>query len=547
MPTKNNLCYSAYFVLFLVFLLQSFFYPNFILSEEHHYLEIASNLFYRSHGVMLKDTMGVYLSKPPLLFWMLAGLWKIFGPQNWAIHFLLISILAGILYFSQYLYKILFNNSEKAKLVPIIILGSFLFFSRSTVFCFDSLVVLFFLLSAIGVVLALKHFYIRGFILYGFALSLGVLTKGPIILVFCLPFFIVATFLRYRYGVRNLSWFLGFMLSVLIAIVLLMMWLVPVLHQLSPIRRYMLLFHRGFGIGSTYGHVPFYFYIKTCFLLFLPWLLWPCGVRSLFFSIKKNDHLGFRLVFYSLLLSLIILSIIPPKALRYVMSSMVLFALLYVYALFQNKMALNISTRGLLILLTSVAVGVEGVTLLLPEWVMSKITYPAITYCWVLTFESIIVVAGVFLISFKKRTIEFEVMRLCGFMCALVMCVTVFPHEVMSQYYNYQSFVNYLNEIKKQNIPIVYCRAYGGYQYSITAPSLPKAKYKMTLKEGESNATVYFVAEVKKSQKSWSTQHDYLYRLVDPSQTSAIFVRKIPASEVTGLSFKQQRCSRAHL
>ncbi len=73
-------------------------------------------------------------------------------------------------------------------------------------------------------------------------------------------------------------------------------------------------------------------------------------------------------------------------------------------------------------------------------------------------------------------------------------------------------------------------------------PLLPDAKYTLTLKEGEHNEFVYFVAEVKKNQKPWPTHQNYLYRLIDPSQTSAIFVSKISANELVGLSLKKQKC-----
>lgn len=546
MPNKNFSYLFVYFVLFVVFLLQSIFYPNFILSEEHHYLEVASNLFYHPHQGILKDTMGVYFSKPPLLFWILTKLWKVFGAHHWVIHFLLMSILAGILFFSQYVYRILFHHAEQAKLIPMIILGSFLFFSRGTVFCFDSLVVLFFVLSAIGIVWALRHQYIRGFCLYGFSMGLGMLAKGPIILAFCLPFFVVSTFLRKKYRVRDRAWFFGFIFSVLMASVLVMVWLMPLLHQLSPVRQRMLLFHRGLGLGDTYGHVPFYFYITACFELCLPWLLWPYGIKSLFSAIKKNEDVNFQLVFYSFLWSFIVLSIIPPKALRYAESLVVLFALMYTYALFQYqdtcKQQQN-STRGLLIFLTSISVIIEIMTLCFPEKVMSNIAYPALTYFWIITFESVIVIAGIFFISFKKRTMFFEVMRLSGFVCVLVISTIVLPHEVISRHFDYHSFVVFLNDAKNKNIPILYCRAYGGYQYSMTSPPLPSAKYTLTRQESRQDAFVYYVEEVK---KNWSTRQKYLYRLVIPSQTSAIFVRKIPANEVVALSFKQQRCSHVH-
>jgi len=488
--------------------------------------------------------MGKYLSKPPLLFWMLSGMWALFGMHNWVIHFLLLSILSGVLYSSQYLYQLLFDNAAQAKLVPVIVLGSFLFFARGTTFCFDSIVVLFFLWSAIGVALALKHYYLRGFIVYGMAVGLGVLAKGPIILGFSLPFFIVATSLRHNYHVQNRAWFLGFLLSLVIIISLLMVWLLPVLRQLSPAGRHMLLLHRGFGIGNTYGHAPFYFYVKACLWLFFPWLLWSHGRRSLWHSIINRHNVAFKLVLYSLFFSLVVLSIVPPKALRYIMSSAVLFALLYTYALFQNKVEFNglrHSTRSLIAFFVSVVIFLEVITLCFPEWVMVKISYPAITYAWVISFENMIIFAGGILLYFKGGDLTFEALRLCGFTFVLVLAAYVFPHEVMSKNFAYQSFVNYLNELKKQNIPIVYCRAYGGYQYSVTELALPEAKYRLTTKESQPYDFVYLVKEVKKKKK-WLIHSDYLYRLVDPSQTLAIFVSKIPVQQVVALNFKKQRC-----
>lgn len=539
MPNEKKSYLFISFILMLVFLTQSFFYPNFILAEEHHYLEVAFNFYLHPNHGKLEDTMGLYLSKPPLLFWILSGLWKMFGAHNGVIHFLLMSILAGILFSSQYLYRLLFDHAEQAKVVPLILLGSFLFFSRSTVFCFDSLVVLFFVLSAIGMVWALRGHYVRGFILYGTALGLGVLTKGFIILAFSLPFFMVATVLKHHYQVRTKSWYLGFLLSLLIAVFLIFSWLIPFLHQLSERQAYVFLWRRGFGVGHTYGVAPVYFYFKTCFLLFLPWLLWPYGARSLFCVIKKYESVGFKLVFYSLLFSLVILSIIPPKALRYVLSSMVLFSLLYVYALFQNK-SLFFSTRKWVGLLTFLVFIIGFITWLYPEKVMSKINYPAITYAWILFFESIIVLSGLMLIFFRKRTLQFEVMRLSCFVCVCVLSLFIFPHEVISKRFDYSSFITFLNDAKNKNIPIVYCRSYGGYQYSLTEPSLPQAKYKLAQEGAQRNTFVYYVSTAR---HDWPKHQHYLYRLVDPSQTSALFVDKVPAIQVVGLTLKQQKCA----
>ncbi len=543
MTIKPNPCNLVYLLLFIVFILQSIFYPNFILSEEHHYLEVASNMFYHHHWWLLQDTIGVYLSKPPLLFWVLSGLWSVFGPHVWVIHFLLMAILAGVLYLTQLLSQILFNDSVQAKLSSVIVLGSFLFFARGTTFCFDTLVVLFFLLSAIGISLALKKRYIWGFFIFGVAVGLGILTKGPIILAFCLPFFMVATFFRHEYNVQNRAWFFGFFLSALVIFVLIMAWLVPVLHQLGPVRKHMLLLRRGFGVGATYGIAPFYFYLKACFFLMLPWIMWPYGVRSLFLALRKNHNPEFKLVFYSLVLSLIILSFIPPKALRYVASSVVLFALLYAYALSQNKPAFSIqynSTRGVLILSTGFIAVAEIMTLCFPQWVMSKIHYPAITCFWVVSFESMMIIAGVGLACLPKRNVVFESVRLCLFTFVLVMGVYVLPHEVLSRNFAYQDFATYLNELKRQeDIPILYCRAYGGYQYSMTTPPLPEGKYKLTVKEGKRYAYVYYVQAV---ESVWLTQQSYIYRLVDPSQTSAIVIRKLNAQAFVRLPVREQQC-----
>lgn len=542
MTGKSPLCNIVYVMLLLVLVLQSLFYPNFILSEEHHYLEVALDMYYRHHWLLLEDTSGAYLSKPPLLFWMLSILWKLLGAHTWVIHLFLLVVLAAVLFLTQYWSWLLFEDEQQAKLSAVIVFGSFVFFARGTVFCFDILVVLFVVLSAVGVTLALKKRYVLGFMVYGISMGLGVLTKGPIILAFCLPFFAVATFFRRDYGVRDIIWFSGFLASVFIATIFVMDWLMPVLHQLRPMQRRMLLLRRGLGVKYTYGQEPFYFYLKTCLLLFMPWLLWPYGMKSLFYSLKNLNNPAFKIVFYSLLLSLIILSIIPPKALRYVMSSVVLFAMLYAYALCQNKPVFNLQSDGthrLLRVSLGIVILVEIITLCFPDWVMSKMTYPAITYAWVIFFESVVVVLGGALAVLPKRDVMFEALRLSSFVFVLVLAMVILPHEVLSKKFAYQAFVTYVNDLKKQGIPIIYCRAYGGYQYSMMGAQLPMARYALTTSESKRYDFVYVIVGIN---NDWVGHQDYFYRIVDPSQGSAMFVRKIPATELVGLSLKEQRC-----
>lgn len=541
---KNNLCYLIYFMLLILFFLQSIFYPNFILAEEHHYLEVASNMFYHHQGWLLQDAGGIYLSKPPLLFWMLSGLWFLFGAHAWVIHFFMLSILAGILFLTQYLYILLFDEPDQAKLTGVIVIGSFFFFSRSIVFCFDSLMVMFFLLSALGIVLALKHYYLRGFVLFGLGIGLGILTKGLIILGFCLPFFVVATIFRKKYHVQDRAWFAGFILSEIIVFSLAMIWLLPLINLLTFRQWYVLLLKRGAGVGYTYGHTSIYVYANYLFFLLLPWIAWPYGLRAFLRTIVfKNKEIAFQLIFYSLLLSLIVLSLIPPKEMRYIMPAVVLFALLYVRALFANKplfQAKKDSTRNVLIFIVIVIFLIEIMSLFFPKKIMSYIIYPDITYSWLLFFESFIVIMGCVLIAFKKRSMVFEVMRLSGFVFVLILGIEVFPHEVLSSRFAYQGFVAYLQEVAKQGVPIVYCRNYMGYAYSMVTPPLPEKKYQLSAPEGQRYNDVYFVREVK---SGWQEHKHYLYRLINPSQTAAIFIEKVNAREVVKLSPKQQRCN----
>jgi 4-amino-4-deoxy-L-arabinose transferase-like glycosyltransferase len=521
-------------------MLQSFFYPNFILAEEHHYLEVASGVFYQDNWWMLRDTMGKYFNKPPLLFWLIAGLWKIFGPYNWVIHFFMMSVLAAILYLTRHLSRLLFGDAEHARLAPIIVLGCFFFLSRGTVFSFDTLTVLFFLLSAMGVVLALHQRYWMGFTVFGFSLGLGILTKGLIILVFSFPFFLVATLLRHHYEVKNFSWFLGFALSVFMTLMLMMVWLLPMLSYWNVAQIKSFILSRGLGVGDIYGHAPFYAYIKIFPLLILPWICWPYGIRSLLRAIKNKDKTpALKLVIYSLLLSMVVLSFIPPKTMRYILPSVILFALIYAYALSQYVLEFckrRDSSRSVIAVITCITVMVILVTLFCRSWVVSKISYPALTYSWLLLFESLMAFFGFFLISLKNRNVIFESMRLCFFTFIMVMSTVVLPHEVLSMRFPYHDFVMHMNELEQQNIPIVYCRSYGGYQFSMTSSALLSKKYTISAEESERYPWVYFVARVRDSRQA------YLFHLVEPSQTAIITVTKVPSKSVATLRFTQQLC-----
>ena len=157
--------------------------------DETRYLAVAWEM-HRTHDWLVPHLNGqAYAHKPPLMFWLINAGWAVFGVTEWwarlvsPLAALAAALVTGALarrLFPQFASRAMFATAAT------ILAGTAIFALYSMLAFFDTLMTLLAALAVYGIVVA-RDGMRRGFIVFGVAIGLGVLTKGPVILVYALP------------------------------------------------------------------------------------------------------------------------------------------------------------------------------------------------------------------------------------------------------------------------------------------------------------------------------------------------------------------------
>ncbi len=287
-----------------------------------YYIKVSLAMWHSHNWLALHTYGGLYMSKPPMQFWLTNIVWAIFGLHNWVLRLLPMSFAIGCLWLQVNIFKGLYSKyAKKAWLCALVGLGFFYFLHYSVYYMQDVINLFFILLAVWGLVIARERLF-WGLFLFALGNGLGFLTKGPVVLLFTLP---PAILLPVCYEGRSgkavdcMRYYAGILLSLICSIAMLSLWLVPFIQQYygGHYTRYFteIVFHHN--LYNT--PAPFYAYGSAILLLLLPWLVYPymlhiiTKVRTISFSGNS------RWLLLSALLSFIILCAIPAKRLRYLL------------------------------------------------------------------------------------------------------------------------------------------------------------------------------------------------------------------------------------
>ena len=202
---------------------------------------------------------------------------------------------------------------ESAPLAALIYLGTLGVSLQAPLVMFDGLVTLCLAVSMLPLVLGCRKGSMRAWAMSGIGLGLGLLAKGPIILLYYLPLVLLAP-ASWRQVAGTRRWSLGVGLSLLTAATMFLLWIGPLL--MDETSRGLLLsqvFERLGGSDADLGHNrPFWIYLVWAPVLLLPWIfikpLWPLGKVA-----TDTD----RWLLRSALVSLLLLSLIANKQPHY--------------------------------------------------------------------------------------------------------------------------------------------------------------------------------------------------------------------------------------
>ena len=248
--------------------------------DETRYLSVAWEMW-QNHQFLVPHSNGLpYSHKPPLLFWLIQFSWWVFGVNEWSAR--LIAPLFGLasLFLTKRIAAILWPAfPDISRISPLILLSMGIWSIFCTLTMFDTMVVFFSLATYFLLLHQAQRPRLYYWPLIGLMVGLGVLAKGPVILVYTAPPIILAPLWITGTAPNWWRWYGGFLAAVLIGGLLALAWALPAAFSGGQEYSQAILFGQTAGrMSQSFAHQrPFYWYVLLLPLLLFPWSLWlPC-------------------------------------------------------------------------------------------------------------------------------------------------------------------------------------------------------------------------------------------------------------------------------
>jgi 4-amino-4-deoxy-L-arabinose transferase-like glycosyltransferase len=240
-----------------------------------------------------------YSDKPPLLFWMINAGWSLFGVDDLWPRLLTAMFGLGVALLTARCAVLLCDGrpgiGSRAALV-LMALSPWLLFNGSVMF---DVLLTFFSLAAIVLVLGINGSGILWqWSAIGVALGLGMLAKGPAVLVHALPVAVLAPLwkesLERLIWRDRLRWYRRLLFALGISVAVLAMWLVPAISRGGDEFLDQLIWQQTiYRMASTVHHLrPVWFYIAMLPVLLFPLWLLPASWKGLTRIAHKYPALG---------------------------------------------------------------------------------------------------------------------------------------------------------------------------------------------------------------------------------------------------------------
>lgn len=242
--------------------------------DETRYLTAAWEMF--NSGQWLVPTVnGVWYSdKSPLLFWLIAGGWEIFGAHTWVARVETLIVALGILLTLRRLAARLGMDARGAESAMWLLAGCLGFTVFSTAIMFDLLLSL----TVLGALHALLDLdarkWKRGIGMLGLMIGLGILAKGPVMLLHIAAVALLAPLWSETACWHKARWYLALLAGFLIGVAIVLCWLLPAAWYAGPTYWQPLLDKVTGRLAHSFAHRrPWWWYLPLVPVLLLPWLL----------------------------------------------------------------------------------------------------------------------------------------------------------------------------------------------------------------------------------------------------------------------------------
>jgi 4-amino-4-deoxy-L-arabinose transferase-like glycosyltransferase len=320
-------CTGLWLMLFLASLFARSIWP----ADETRMLTVAWEMWTRGEFVLPSLNGELYARQPPLMAWLIAAGWRLFGVNDWWPRLLPALFALASLAVVPRLARLLWREDRDAgRLAPLVLLGTPLWALYTTLALPDMLLVFFTLLGWWAVLIMWRHRDMRAFLLLGAALGFGALALGTIIYVYVLPVAVLAPL--WGRGASKVAWkywYIDIAKAMLLGTAILGLWLAPAGVQAGS--AYVMEWLSGsltgarlelFTTGRSWWWYPVWLPIVT-----LPWSIWPLLWRRLWQIRREPLNAGLAFCVIGALSTLALLSLIAAKQPQFLLPLLPLMAL----------------------------------------------------------------------------------------------------------------------------------------------------------------------------------------------------------------------------
>ncbi len=253
--------------------------------DETRYLAVAWDMWLENHYLVPHLNGEPYSHKPPLLFWLMTAGWHLFGVNEWWPRLVAPLFGLGTMIMTGRLAIILWpGRADVARMAPLLMFGALFWTVFTTLTMFDMMFAFFTMAALINLVAAARTGRLKGLVLAGLMIGIGLLAKGPAILVHYLPVALTAPLWIPHLMDRDPSvtwawpkWFGGVVLSVVCAAAVGLIWAVPAGIAGGEAYRDAIFWGQSADrVVNSFAHArPFWWYAAALPGLVLPWFIWP--------------------------------------------------------------------------------------------------------------------------------------------------------------------------------------------------------------------------------------------------------------------------------
>ncbi len=426
--------------------------------DETRYLSVAWEMWMRGDFLVPHINGEPYAHKPPLLFWIINSSWFVFGVSEWSARLAvaLVGLISLLLVYP--LARLLWPSDKKiAVLASWILLTILVWNVWSGMLMFDLLLAACAEMGWIGILLVWRKATFSGWFLTGLAVGLGILAKGPVILILVLPVALLAPWWSKSSDQNSpslswLRWYGGVFFAILMGSAIALAWALPAASAGGKA------YHDAILWGQTANRVvksfahsrPWWWYFPLLPLLLSPWSFWAPLWRKSRVVFQRSIDSGAKFSLTIFIGGLILLSLISGKQIHYLIPLFPAFALFAANVLVRSNNAVTLSRVQAVIL--TILPGIVGLYILLTPFIEPSpklphsLTSPALL--WSIPFLSIVLVALIKPSLFARPT---GVGALS--LSILVFCYGAFFHQ-MAQDYNLKPIANKIAEQQALGIPV---------------------------------------------------------------------------------------------